>query len=222
MKHIEKQLKNEPASLKQTRSTPGSTYGDCNKEDIRVALLKEQGKICAYCMKRITEKLDENGQPVTTIEHYLAQKSQDGNDLTMNYMNMLGVCRGNDGMPKALQHCGNKRGKISLTIDPRNPICETQVKYEITTGKVYSDDPVIDTDLNETLGLNEENLVKNRRSVISIASVSLQNLKKRKGKPLSKSDLSSEINRWKSKSDKHDEYCMAAVFYIERQLRRLP
>ena len=224
MKYIEKKIENEPDSLKRTRSTPGSTYNDVNRVDVRNSLLTEQGGICAYCMQRISDKLDDKGQPLTTIEHYVAQKADEGegNELTMNYMNMLGICRGNDGSPKHLQHCGNRRGKTPLSIDPRNPICETLIKYEDTTGKIYSDNPNIDKDLNETLGLNGENLINNRKRIISIARLVMQNkYKKKKNKSWSKSDLQSEINRWKSKSDKYEEYCMAAVFYLERKLARL-
>ena len=49
MKYIQKNLKNEPISLKEKRSTPGANFDSCSKEDIRIALLAEQGKICAYC-----------------------------------------------------------------------------------------------------------------------------------------------------------------------------
>ena len=45
MKYIQKNIKNEPKSLKEERSTPNPNFDSCNKEDIRKALLREQGYI---------------------------------------------------------------------------------------------------------------------------------------------------------------------------------
>ncbi len=73
MKHIVKNT--EPQSLKTYRSTPNASFNDSNKEDIRKSLIEEQGAICAYCMKRISNKWNAKLQkPFTEIEHY---KSQD-------------------------------------------------------------------------------------------------------------------------------------------------
>jgi uncharacterized protein (TIGR02646 family) len=107
MKYIHKEVSNEPQSLKEFRSTPNSTYDDCNKADIRKALLKEQGYLCAYCMSRISDKLDKDARPKMTIEHYDAQSTDEGGRL--KYVNMLGVCRGGEGGPGHALHCDKSR-----------------------------------------------------------------------------------------------------------------
>ena len=61
------------------------------KEDLLMSLLKEQGYICAYCMKKIN-------QDNSTIEHIIGQKYKDGNiDLgkenELKYENLLAVCQ---------------------------------------------------------------------------------------------------------------------------------
>jgi hypothetical protein len=75
MRHISKNIRNEPKSLKEVRSTPGATFDDCDKSAIRQALLKEQGHRWAYCMSRISEQVDSAGKPRMKIEHYDAQSA---------------------------------------------------------------------------------------------------------------------------------------------------
>lgn len=50
----------EPESLRRFRLTPGADFDGmpaAEKNELRLALIKEQGYICAYCMRRI--RLDE-------------------------------------------------------------------------------------------------------------------------------------------------------------------
>ncbi len=221
MKHIEKRLKNEPASLKEKRSTPGASFDSCNKDDIRNALLKEQGYICAYCMQRISQNLNEEGKTVTKIEHYQAQSSD--NSLQLNYMNMLGVCRGNEGEAKKLQHCDTARGNQRLTVNPLDANCESLVKYE-TSGDIYSDNENVNHDLTAILKLNNQRLVEYRKEAIDAARQAMMTrANKNKEQTWSKKDLTAEIKRWKSRVEgKFEPFCMAAVYYLERKLARLP
>lgn len=218
MKYIEKNIHNEPRSLKETRSTPGASYDDCNKEDIRLALLKEQGYICAYCMRRIDNNR-QKGIPQTKIEHYIPQA--EAADLNLNYINMIGVCKGNEDQPELQFTCDTKRGNAPLTIDPRKKSCESYIAYQ-PDGVIYSTNEQIDKELNEILGLNNDILVKNRRSVVEIIRNSLEKRYKKKNQTWSKSDLTQAISLWKEKKNgKHKEYCMAAIYYLEKKLARL-
>ena len=61
MRYIPKKSNNEPDSLRATRLTDGATYDECNKNDVREALLNEQGYLCAYCMRRIENERGDNG-----------------------------------------------------------------------------------------------------------------------------------------------------------------
>lgn len=220
MKYIQKHIKNEPISLKATRSTPGATFDDCNKAHIRTALLREQGYICAYCMRRIDDATTK-GKPNTRIEHYEAQSHEES--LRMNFLNMLGVCDGNEGNPKHLQTCDKRRGNQNLTLDPRTKICESLIAYQ-DNGIIYSDNENKEEELNEILGLNNENLIRERLSVIKVARERMQRYyrKKKKNPSWTKSDLTKEIKYWNTqKSNKYPEYCRIAIYYLEKKLARL-
>lgn len=45
----------EPRSLTLYRKSAYAYYDGCNKNDIRDSLLKEQGYLCAYCMRRMLD-----------------------------------------------------------------------------------------------------------------------------------------------------------------------
>ena len=88
---IKKKL--EPYSLTEYKQTINASFDNLPseiKDDIRKSLLKEQGYICAYCMKRIEENSD------IKIEHYEARNNE--NELA--YKNLLAVCKGNEGYSK--------------------------------------------------------------------------------------------------------------------------
>jgi len=221
MRYIPKRLSNEPVSLKATRLTDGATFDDTNKEDIRAILLLEQGYLCAYCMRRIDNNRNDKGLPNTRIEHYETQATRP--DLQLTFVNMLGVCDGNEGNPKRLQHCDKKRTKNkALTIDPRNENCEQLIKYE-SSGIIKSDNREVDNDLNNELNLNNQRFRNNRKKAIDTAILAIQkNYKKKTNGTWKKADLQKELNHWKIKNNqRYQEYCGAAIFYLERKLARL-
>lgn len=82
----------EPLSLTEYKKQPYAYYDGCNKDDIRSSLLREQGYLCAYCMRRINKEHMK-------IEHWRPEKV-----LTeaqkLDYRNMLGVCEGHIDMGK--------------------------------------------------------------------------------------------------------------------------
>ena len=84
------------------------------KDDIRIALFREQHGLCAYCMRRI-----EPWRESMKIEHYKAlTRNKDG---ALDYQNYLGVCYGGekdtDGKSRILC-CDAARGDKNLTINP--------------------------------------------------------------------------------------------------------
>ena len=85
---IHKNPKNAPKDLEDYRlRTPNARYdgGNFSVPGLKNALLKEQGYLCAYCMKKIS--LQE-----AQVEHFLPQATYPEEDL--KYMNMLAVCKG--------------------------------------------------------------------------------------------------------------------------------
>ena len=60
MKWIEKNIQNEPKSLRLHRQKSFSDYSNyAEKDDLRKALLEEQGYICCYCLSRVQAPTQE-------------------------------------------------------------------------------------------------------------------------------------------------------------------
>jgi len=221
MKYIIKQ--SEPISLTTYNSTPNANFDGCNKEEIRTALIQEQGAICAYCMQRISNIWDKKLQKVKTeIEHY---KSQDKYpELSLKYSNMLGVCNGNAGQPKHKHHCDKSKDLkehkqfLPFTINPLNSNCEKIIKYS-ASGKIFSNNDIINRDLNVVLNLNEMELLNNRKKAIDIAIQSIKNSipKNRKKQDWNISDIKREKEKWINLyNSKYKPFCQAVIYYLEK------
>ena len=158
----------EPTDLTHYRlSTPEASYDGLPtdiKEEIKLQLLKEQGFICAYCMSRI----DLDNPNNTNIEHYVPQRGAYSDPfLALDYRNMLGVCPGNEGKPYRNQTCDRHRRNVMLTINPHISYSVERIKYS-SDGRIMSDDPDVDRDLDKVLNLNEALLKENRKAALSV------------------------------------------------------
>ena len=112
--------------------------------------MKEQGWICAYCMKRIPEK-DKN--PEVTIEHIIPQSIEP--EKAMDYNNMLAVCNGNRGKGhKKFMTCDAHRGNDKMVVNPCDKDIIDTIGYK-NDGTIYSTDSKIDHDLNKSLMVNK-------------------------------------------------------------------
>lgn len=81
-----------PESLIQYAKNKNAYFdGYPDKDDVREQLLKEQGYLCGYCMKRLTSAKE------VKIEHILPQsRLKDDPREVLDYKIMLGVCYGNE------------------------------------------------------------------------------------------------------------------------------
>jgi len=125
MKYIEKSNKNEPDSLKIYReTTPNKSYsGYGSPNELKRALLKEQGGICAYCMSRINLKINVNNKPQIEVEHIKSQKNYP--EKSLDYENLVGVCNGNLG---GIEHCDKSKKYNELKkIFPTEKKCENLI-----------------------------------------------------------------------------------------------
>lgn len=211
MKYIKKL--SEPNSLVAHRKKEHADYNNIptdTKEEIKQALLTEQGYICCYCMKRINK---EN----IKLEHWKPQSKYPERSLI--YKNMLGVCNGNEGEPKHLQCCDTHKGNWELSIDPLSPHCETFIKYS-ADGIIFSDDEKVNRDLNDVLNLNQQKIQNNRRIVMDVLIQYL--LSKYVNKGWTKSAIQKEINKWSSvdSEGKYKEYCEVALFRLKKLYRK--
>ena len=165
----------EPKKLIKYRQQKGASYEQMDKDvkdEIVEHLLKEQGHICAYCMKPIStnDGVAKGGVPSVTIEHWLPRNSKDKKDIGQGlaYGNMLAVCSGNRGCGyKEGMTCDAHRGNEPLKVNP----CDGNTLVGITytsNGRIQSSDPRINEDLDINLNLNCErvSLPENRKQVL--------------------------------------------------------
>lgn len=158
---------NEPRSLLEYKKQIGAHYnGFPDKDELRESLMREQGYVCAYCMRRIPETRDlpSNVQPVT-VEHWDAQSENDV-ALGLDYRNMFAVCAGNRGCgDNNRMTCDAHRGNTPLTVNPLKPDTLDGIYYK--NGCILSTNPEVQKDLHETLNLNGPVLVSCRQSVLN-------------------------------------------------------
>jgi uncharacterized protein (TIGR02646 family) len=160
----------EPSELAKYRNLPDATYDnmhgapsgkkdkDGNKIDVYSivlnSLIKEQGQLCAYCMKRIPER---KGKPFATIEHIVPQSGSDESK-RLDYRNMLAVCSGNRNGSDEEKTCDARRGILPkdrqvLYVNPLEKESLKTIVYD-SKGIISSSDSDINNNLNDTLNLN--------------------------------------------------------------------
>ena len=210
MIHIEKGR--EPRSLTEYReSTPNASYDGLpteTKNEVRASLLREQGYICAYCMARI--RID-----TVTIEHYIAQRQNgEGSGIELDYHNMLGVCRGNAGMPHNQETCGKHRGNAPLSVDPRAKEKVDTIRYS-SNGRIESASAEFNQDLNVTLNLNISSLVSNRKAALDSMKHKLH-AEKKKGEW---KKIALKYVRKLSEKEEKDAYVGILLWYLEKKTR---
>jgi len=128
MKHIVKQ--GEPQAFTDWKAQANEdwqpTYGVLageTKTTTKDALMQEQGYLCCYCERRLTEN-DSH------IEHFQPQNDQAADPLDFN--NMLCSCQ--DQLKKGEpRHCGNLKGDWfdrDLLVSPFDIACEERFAFE--------------------------------------------------------------------------------------------
>lgn len=151
----------EPASLTEYRKEKFAYYdGYKDKGDIRNALLKEQGYLCAYCMRRISrEKMK--------IEHWYPEEEL-SNSERLDYSNMLGCCEGHLAGGKFREDtCDTHKKSTIIKINPTKQKHIDQISYK-HSGEIYSSNSEFQQDLDVTLNLNCDRhlLTENRKAVL--------------------------------------------------------
>lgn len=209
MKFIEKKLSNQPASLvlyKKTDINP--TYDKYrDKDDLRHALLREQGYICCYCMKRIDIRN-------MIIEHFKSQFEFE--ELALNFDNMLASCTG--GENGDVQHCDETKGHKLLIINPMNKTLVAQIKFD-GAGRIFSDDEnLTKNELEGILNLNNQNLLKERKVILDALMKQIQT--KFGTKTMTKQFIENELNKWSSRNGKFKPMCQVAIYYLKKKLQK--
>ncbi len=163
----------EPHVLTVYRKTEGATYdgmhgAKAEKTDDDVyhvtlaSLAREQGYICAYCMRKIPQK---KADPPMTIEHIKPQSGATEEE-RLDYGNMLAVCNGNrNSKDNNSKTCDASRGSKPMVVNPLKARTLDTIRYK-SDGTITSADERINENLNHTLNLNYAPLKECRRRVL--------------------------------------------------------
>lgn len=173
MKKIEK--KEAPTSFEKYKKSKGANYNELEKpkniaikDELRQALILEQGYICCYCGREI--QFD-----TTIIEHLCSRDSFP--KLQLDYQNLLLSCDGGQSARRKNSknksdppYCDSAKGHQEISVTPLQDDCEHRFMCD-EDGKILFD--VADTEAEETLRvLNLNNAVlKNQRKSFLMAYV---------------------------------------------------
>lgn len=191
----------EPLEWRNYRRTPGAVY-QANSE-LRNALLREQGYICAYCMQRISAIN-------SCIEHL---KSRHHNPkLALDYQNMVICCSGKSGNEA---HCDVKKGDKPISFSPLLPQLESSISYSSHTGRIKSNNATWDTEINDVLNLNASLLCENRKKVLEGV---IQVLSQRNWAP---AQLKRQLQNWTEPNAHHElrPYCGIVRSFLYKRIR---
>ena len=212
------QKNDEPRSLREYRAMPRAVYDGPNftpvKSDIRQQLLREQGYLCCYCMKRI-----EDNELKTKIEHWHCQDTYPNEQLA--YQNLLAACDGNSGSPPKEQHCDTKKTNHDVSYNPSNANHKNRLQIQYSSsGEVISVDPVFNQDIENILNLNFSRLRDNRKIILDTVAKVLNE----KAGTRTRHEIQRLIVKWSSPDHegKLPEYCDVALYYLNRKLLKTP
>ena len=197
----------EPDSWAAHRETEGSEYEATN--DLRTALLIEQGYICAYCMRRIPVR-DSVSSEESRIEHI--QCRQNHPHLQLEYKNMLVCC---PGCINGEEHCDKSKGNKDIHFSLFTDALPKSITYSSKDGHIRSLNAEWDKDINEVLSLNNIRLKNNRLQVIEGI---IQSLNKAKWKT---SELEQKLEEWTQKdfNGRLKPYCGVVIAFLIRKIR---
>ncbi|EGQ9185409.1 TPA: retron system putative HNH endonuclease [Vibrio parahaemolyticus] len=213
---IEIKKTKEPKALEKYRNIPDSLFDGPNftphvKNILKDSLLKEQGYICAYCMRRIDAKSMK-------VEHLKCQDKY--KELDLNYNNLLASCCGHSGTPLRNQTCDSRKGNEEITIDMfgKSIPFHSHLRFQ-RNGRICSLNQTFDEEINEILNLNHTRLVSNRKFVMEGLE---QQLSKKKG-GRTKAELIVLLSKMctKDRDGKYIEYYAVLKNYLEKKIARL-
>lgn len=178
-----------PAALADARlgtapsgKTPFELLPPSAKQKLKESLLKEQGYLCAYCMRGIDAA-------TMRVEHWHPQSDgETGARLSVQYSNMLACCPGGEetGAAPKDQTCDKRKGDRFITVNPTSRSDIDTLFYQ-RDGVIKSTNHAIQHDLGEPdetgdggtlspLGLNNKQLIRNRLAVWGPISSKLRHI----------------------------------------------
>ena len=197
-----------PSSLVEYKKTINASFDNLPREvkdKLRTSLLKEQGYICAYCMR----KLKDNSSKVK-IEHYVARNEEN----ELEYKNLLAVCKGNDSEPFEKQTCDTRKGNREIKINPQVNSDVLTISYT-SNGEIKSSNSDYQKDFDDTLNLNDTfGLVKARRDALN----SLKRNLDRRRTHLTKDTIRRKYLQY-SEAEIKESYVGILLWYLQKKMR---
>ena len=203
----------EPKALQEYRCQGGKKFDEMKcKGELRSALLKEQGYLCAYCMKRIHDNSNE-----VRIEHYEKRTPQN----EVEYNNLFATCSGGYGGDPRRFTCDNKKGDRKLHIDPRKKEDIDTITY-LQTGEIQSSNEDFQKDFDDILNLNDPYgfLIPGRKTALLTVKKRLSNYGKKGNDQHVRTQAKKILENYRSKNAKgaYPEYAGIIIWYLERKM----
>lgn len=198
----------EPIKWKQYRKTPGVKYQSI--PELRDSLLKEQGYICAYCMRKVPHK-DKNSTEDSRIEHIKCREKYPEEELV--YSNMVICC---PGAINSDFHCDKKKGTEDISFTPFDQCFIDSLSYSSSNGKIKSSVSEWDREIDKVLNLNNTLLKKNRLEVLDAV---IHELKKKKS--WRKGTIEKLLASWNNLDEEGNfkPYNGIVVWYLRKKLK---
>jgi uncharacterized protein (TIGR02646 family) len=154
------------------------------------------------------------------IEHWAPQADPSTRHRELDWKNLLGACKGNEGAPWRDQYCDTRKGDAHLTLNPTDPSCEQRLRY-LPDGTIASDDQVMNADLSRTLNLNYACLKNNRKAVLDALVNAMH--RKYSGHPWPETALEQKLAELQqfSAEGRLQEYCQVPIYWLRKRLGRL-
>lgn len=213
------QKSNEPQGLLAFRKTTSinrnyETLPSDVKNELRTALVRDQGGLCCYCMGRIRDHA-----VAARIEHWKSQAAHTDED-SIAWPNLLAACLGNEGSGLASQHCDVRKGDSAISISPLVAAHIKSLTY-CNDGRIQSSNSEWQKDIDTTLNLNHATLRNNRKS--SVHGMIQQLVKETKGSEFNRNALESALSRCNARDRQGDypEYAEALAFWLRRRIQRI-
>lgn len=200
----------EPPEWKAHRNTEGAVYEA--RPELRESLIREQGYLCAYCMRRITIS-DGTNIEKTRIEHILSRENHPEQQLS--YLNMVLCC---DGKINSSEHCDVLKKSHDLSFDLFSEPFFNTLSYQSKDGLIRSSNQTYNNELNRILNLNHSLLKANRHSALNGVILSLNK------KGWTRANITKQLENWdlKDSDGKYKAYSGIVTWYLRKKLRQFP
>lgn len=197
----------QPRKWTEYCCTPGVDYQA--SPELREILLKEQGFICAYCMKG----LDAEGKN-TKIEHMKCRRLHP--DLKFKYRNMVVCCNGDTF---GFRHCDTSKGDEDISFDLLSDPFFTTLTYGLGSGVIKSTNTTWNDEINDKLNLNNEYLKHERLNILHTV---IEYIGKHKEWNQDKNELTRLRNKWDQKDTRgrYNPYCGIIVYFLTERIKR--